>query len=182
VLIGVTVTDTSGKARTTFASDPLEATVLAVVKSLHSQAHKTPAGPPPFDAVSFAGEPVNSSIPNANSTPADDIRAWARLEPNRFEKADTDRPRVTYQGVPYGVPAPSRRGMVVLRYLPALSVFEAVIEHGWSLALEGQPPTGNRFRFQCDITNHARQTATATYPTAGPTTVKSYVASLRTLS
>ncbi len=113
VLVGATVSDTKGASRTTFASDPLEATVRAVINALHSQDHKTPTGQPRYAAIPFVDEHSDPSNPTSNTSPIDDIRMWARLESNRFEKSGRDRNLLKYRGVGYGVLAPVLRGGVV---------------------------------------------------------------------
>lgn len=167
----VHATDIGGQAHVFSHASEIEATVRCVVAALANRP-RTHSGPTTITPViSFAGEPVTEDgVPRATN-PVDDMRTWARLEPSRFEHADTERPDLQIRGKGSALLAPAHRAMVALQYFTVTAVFDAAAERGWWFELGVDHGRG----FTCRLTDRNHEVYQGQYPTPGPACVKAYL-------
>lgn len=157
----------------------LGAFVRATVHALSSQVEREPAGPAEFWGVTLTGRPGmrHYKIPR-QTEPNEDLRVWARLEPDRFDMGTSHHSTPLYRGRGSNVLAPVTRAVHYLQYVTAPAVFESTALHGWDARLRScLTPDGHPF-YQCVITLPDGRVALGHYPTPGPAAVRAYLKAL----
>lgn len=172
------VTFQPGRRSTITNPERIEALLRAVVLATSLAEGNLPVHQESLLGVSLTGLPLTETNPPHTSHPAEDMRVWSRLEPERFENGGHHHTSPKYRGTPCAVLAPVHRGMAVLQYMPALSVMEAVADLGWGFQLHGARVKSGGYLYKCTIALSDGTKTTATYPTAGPACVKAHLAAL----
>lgn len=169
-----------GKIVHASCADPIEAFIRAVVQALAlTVADRVGLRPPPT-VLSFTGVPVTEMTSGrlSKTLPVEDMRVWARLEPERFSRGANHSTSPRYRGSHCNVLAPAFRAMVVLQYWPVGCVIEACTEHGWTLSLRTLAARGTGPHYECSIALPDGRVAKGVFATPAPACVKAYLQAL----
>lgn len=173
----------NGRIATATDVDPLAAFIRATVHALVLQPGRERSKHPLVLAVSSDSAPVTSDDNEPRVTPpADDVRAWSRLEPHRFNKGSQHYTAPLYRGAGLNVLAPAFRAKNYIHYATAPSVFESADLHGWTTRLAGTISAKGKRVYHATVNLPEGRTASGTYATPGPATVKAYLEALKAAS
>lgn len=169
-----------GQVAAAEGTDPHEVFVRAVVHALDMNRSTEQADTGALvRAVSFAGLPATAQgrMPNV-TLPAEDLRVWGRLEPERFSGGTGHYSSPLYRGSDGNVLAPVLRAMIALQYFTVGPVIESALLHGWSFRLISAPEGGKPV-YRASVTLKDGRTVGGIFATPGPAAVKAYLAGLK---
>lgn len=164
-------------------AEPIEALLRAMVVASVLPWWEPARREPSILGMAMTSFPLTANGVPPTTTPAQDLRVWARTEPEWFGGTPSHHASPTHRGVPCHVLAPVHRALVALMYMPALTVVEAAASRNWGFRVRSQLIEGRAAEYECEITLPDGSVARgATYPAIAPACVKAYLAALELTS
>jgi len=164
-------------------ADPAEALLRAVVTASTMRQGEPLKREPSIVGMAVTSFPLTVNDIPPTTTPAEDLRVWARAEPEWFGGSSGHLASPTYRGTACHVLAPVHRALVALMYMPALTVAEATAKRNWGFRVRSELQDGRAAEYECEIAlPNGAVVRGGSYPAIAPACVKAYLSALGTVS